>query len=295
MESDMRNPIEVAQLEMQQKLGRCLLRLQQYERLLKTMVATMGTEGSPEELLAVRSRQETAVSRKSLGALVGLFTGDYLTESHVNAESATADDVPACRAVDVPWFRMRFNIAMSPERLEHAKEAMAELVAMRNDLVHHLIERFDISDEGGCLAATRHLEDCYQKIDEHLGQLKEWADGHVRGQALASSFMQSTEFENAFIDGINPDGTVCWERSTIVECLKDAESACSVNGWTSLDAAINFIMRENRDQTPTRYGCNTWRQVLMKSGQFELRGEAGSETSKGQTRYRSRVDMSGNG
>lgn len=284
----MNNSVEVAQLEMQQKLGRCMLRLQQYERLLKAMVATISLEGHPEDLPGVRSQQEAATSKKSLGALVGRFTGNCLTENRPTTEDPTADVSPGDEATDAPWFRIRLNIAMSLERHEQATAALAELVAMRNDLVHHLIERFDISEESGCLAATRHLQDCYQKIDDHLGQLKEWSDGQANVRQLAASFMQSTEFENAFVHGINPDGTVCWERSTIVECLRDAENACSVKGWASVDAAINFVMREHRDQTPSRYGCKTWRQVLMKSGQFELRSETGSEESKGESWYRSR-------
>jgi hypothetical protein len=279
--------VERAQLEMQQKLGRCMLRLQQYERLLKAMVATMSLGGHPEDLPAVRSRQETATSKKSLGTLVGLFAGDCLIEHQLTTEFSTVDVAPADEAANAPWFKMRFNIAMSYERCEQAKEALAELVAMRNDLVHHLIERFDISEERGCLAATRHLQDCYQKIDDHLGQLKEWSDGRAMAQGLTLSLWNSKEFENAFVHGINPDGTVHWPRSTIVECLRDAENACAMEGWTSLDTAIAFIMRENRDQTPTLYGCKTWRQVLKKSEEFELRSEAGSKASKGQIWYRS--------
>jgi hypothetical protein len=285
--ADMNNLVEVAQLEMQKKLGRCMLRLQQYERLLKAMVAAMSLEGNPEDWPAVRSRQEAAASKKSLGTLVGLFTGDYLTENQLTTESSTVNVAPADKAADAPWFKTRLNIAMSPERREQAKEALAELVAMRNDLVHHLIEQFDISEESGCLAATRHLQDCYQKIDDHLGQLKEWSDGQVEAQALASSFLQSKAFEDAFVHGINPDGSVCWSRSSIVEFLREAETACQVDGWTSLDVAIAFISKENRDQIPSRYGCKTWRQVLKQSGQFELRSDAGSDGAMGQAWYRS--------
>lgn len=293
--ADVDNVLEVLQREVQRKLGRCMLRLQQYERLLKAMVATMSLEGHPEDLPAVRSQQEAAVSKKSLGALVGLFTGGCLTENQLTTENSPDDVAPADKAADEPWFRIRLNIAMSPERREQTTVALAELVAMRNDLVHHLIEQFDISDESGCLGATHYLQDCYQRIDGHLGQLKEWSDGQANVRQLASSFIQSTEFENVFIHGINPDGTVCWERSTIVDCLRDAESACGVKGWTSLDAAINFILRENRDQTPTLYGCRTWRQVLKESGLFEFRSESGSDANKGQAWYRSPVDMSGSG
>lgn len=283
----MKSSIEILQQEVQRKLGRCMLRLQQYERLLKAMVAVMSLEGNPEDLPAVRSRQEAAASKKSLGTLVGLFIGDYLTENQLTTESSTVDVAPADTAADAPWFKMRLSIAMSLERREQAKGALAELVAMRNDLVHHLIERFDISEESGCLAATRHLQDCYQKIDDHLGQLKEWSDGQVKAQALASSFLQSKAFEEAFVHGINPDGTVCWPRAAIVECLREAETACQVDGWTSLDAAIAFNLKENRDQIPSRYGCKTWRQVLKKSGLFELRSTASSDGATGKAWYRS--------
>lgn len=42
---DMNNPIKVLQHQMQQKLGSCMLRLQQYERLMKSMVAGTAIEG----------------------------------------------------------------------------------------------------------------------------------------------------------------------------------------------------------------------------------------------------------
>ena len=177
---------------------------------------------------------------------------------------------------------------MSSERSEQVSMALTELKEMRNALVHHLIERFEISDKAGCLAASRYLDECCQTIDGHLGQLKEWTDERIKAQKLLLSLWQSKEFENAFVHGISPDGTVNWPQSTIVECLRDAEKSCGVDGWTSLNTAITFIMREHRDQTPMLYGCETWRKVLVKSGQFELRSEVGSEASKGKMWYRSR-------
>lgn len=290
MESDMRNPTEVAQLEMQQKLGRCMLRLQQYERLLKTMVANTTVESSLENLTAVLTNQAADTNTMTLGTLVRLFTRDYLIDGEqvVDATDAPLEDVEI--AAKTPSVKVQFAMSMSTERYRQTIAALTELKEMRNDLVHHLIERFDISDAGGCLAATRHLEDCYQTIDEHLGQLKEWADGQARVRELAQSFWQSKEFENSFVHGINPDGTVRWQQSTIIECLRNAESACKQEGWTSLDVAIGFIRQEYPDQTPTLYRCKTWRQVLMNSEQFDLRREAGSEASRGQSWYRSRVD-----
>jgi hypothetical protein len=283
----MNSSIEIVQQEVQQKLGRCMIRLQQYERLLKAMVTTMALKGPLEQLQAVRDLQEAGARSQTLGTLVGMFTGYHLTLEPPEAETAVDDIGAGGELSDAGWASMRFTIAMSPERHAQTKEGLAELVALRNDLVHHLIESFDISEENGCRAASSHLDSCYEQIDGHCQLLKTWATGLAESQALASSYLQSKVFENAFVHGINPDGSVCWPRSTIVECLRLAETACQVDGWTSLDAAIGLISKGNRDQIPSRYGCKTWRQVLKQSGQFELQSVAGSDGAIGHTWYRS--------
>ena len=265
-----------------------MLRVQQYERLLKTLVAGMVVKGPVERFQAVQDQKLADMRNKTLGTLVGTFTGVHLTAALSDVEVGPDDGTSSGgQSADVPWASVRFNISMSPERYAQTKDGLAELVALRNDLVHHLIERFDISDENGCRAATTHLESCYEQIDGQFERLKDWATSLEETRALMSSYLQSKSFEDMVLHGINPDGSVCWPRSTIVECLRRAETACQTDGWTSLDAAIGYIAKENRDQVPSRYGCTTWRQVLMKSGQFELRNEAGSDERKGQIWYRS--------
>ena len=282
--------IELRQHEVQRKLGRCMLRLQQYERLLKTMVAGMAVKGPIERFQAAQDQKLVDMRTKTLGTLVGMFTGNHLTPALSDVEAGPDDDTgTGVQSIDVAWASIRFNISMSPERYAQSKDSLAELVALRNELVHHLIERFDIFDENGCRAALTHLDACYEQIDAHFERLKDWAKSLAETQALASSFLQSKSFEDMFVHGINPDGSVYWMRSTIVECLHQAETACQVGGWTSLDAAIEFISKENRDQVPSRYGCKTWRQVLRKSGLFELRKIGCSDGKSKGTLYRSQT------
>lgn len=286
------NSIELLQHDVQRKLGRCMLRLQQYERLLKVMVAGMAVDGPVEQLQALQDQKREGLRTKTLGALAGVFTGDHLTAAKSDVEVGPDDGTSSGgQSVDVPWASVRFNISMSPERYSQTKDSLAELVALRNDLVHHLIERFDIFDENGCRAATTHLESCYEQIDGHFERLKDWATSLDETRALMSSYVQSKSFEDMCVHGINPDGSVCWPQSTIVECLREAETACQVDGWASLDAAIGFIAKENRDQVPSRYGCKKWGQVLKKSGLFELRSISGSKDKSGETWYRSCPDI----
>ena len=282
--------LKALQHEVQRKLGRCMLRLQQYEQLLKTMVVGMAVKGPIERFQAVQDQKLADMRTKTLGTLVGMFTGNHLTAALPDVEAGPGDDAgTGVQSVDVAWASMRFNISMSPERYAQSKDGLAELVALRNGLIHHFLERFDIFDENGCCAAATHLDACYEQIDAHFERLKDWARSLAETQALASSFLQSKSFEDMFVHGINPDGSVCWARSTIVECLHKAETACQVGGWTSLDTAIEFILKENRDQVPSRYGCKTWRQVLRKSGLFELRSIGGSVGNRGETWYRIRA------
>lgn len=287
--------LQAQQHEVQRKLGRCMLRLQQYERTLKALVTSAVLEGPIEELSAVRARQVVGASDKSLGTLVRMFTTSHLTSEASRGEADASGASNGDKSPDVAWASMRFSISMSPERLEQTKMGLAELVALRNDLVHHLIERFDISSKSGCSAASSHLDSCYEQIDGHCRHLTTWATSLAESQALASSFLASKTFENAFVHGISPDGSVCWPLTTIVECLRRAETACQVDGWTPLDAAIRLISKEHQDQIPSRYGCRTWRQVLKQSGQFEVRSVSGSSSGTGHAWYRSYAAPRGRG
>jgi hypothetical protein len=196
----MENAVAVLQHEVQRKLGRCMLRLQQYERLLKAMVYGMAIAGPPEQLQAMQDKQAVGMRNRTLGSLVGMFSDHHLTSADVQVgpdEDTSADGRP----FDASWASIRFTISMSPEWHAQTKACFVELVNRRNDLVHHLIERFDISDENGCRAASSHLDNCYERIDGHCQLLKTWATNLGESQALTLSFVQSKGFEDAFVHG----------------------------------------------------------------------------------------------
>lgn len=195
--------VEDAQREVQGKLGRCMLRLQQYERLLKAMVAGMALEGSVAGLEETRAKQVKAMSKQCLGALVGKFTG------HLNSESRLEEnDGASQKTVDAPWASFHFSIAMSPEQEADVRSGLAELVDMRNRLVHHFIEYFDISDVKDCRAATVYLDSCYQKIDAHLDALKACALAQDALREETILLFQSPAFIDCFMANIQPDASV---------------------------------------------------------------------------------------
>lgn len=254
------------QRTVQRKLGRCLLRLQQYELLLKALVARSDIAGPPNQLQALRDEKIACAQKKTLGTLVGMLTENCLTTSE--AGESTNDEGNASGGI---WIRSRFQMELDPDRYETTKSDLKELVDLRNELVHHFLERFNFWEADGCTAADNFLDQSFETIDGHFLTLREWMNGMENSRAMLASFMETPTFKDMFFDGIHPDGSVDWPSCGIVGHLREAEIALAQAGWTELNAAIGRIHQRAPSQTPKRYGCGSWRHVIHESRQFEIR------------------------
>ncbi|WP_043358649.1 OST-HTH/LOTUS domain-containing protein [Cupriavidus basilensis] len=271
------------QRTVQRKLGRCLLRLQQYEILLKSLVANHDIAGPPAQLQAIRDARVASVQKQTLGTLVGMLTENYLTPSQ--EDDAASEDKSGDGGL---WVRVRSQIELDPERYEAIRTALKELVDLRNELVHHFLELFNIWDLDGCNAAEAYLDASFQTIDGHFLTLRGWAQTMDQARAFAASFTATSTFEDMVVNGIWPDGSVDWPTSRAVACLRKAEAKFSANGWTKLNAATAWIREQHPDQLPQRYGCGSWRQVIHESRQFEIRKQVAKDSGGNEVWYRSR-------
>lgn len=276
------------QRETQRKFGRNLLRLQQYERLIKGLVAEQDVAGPICELHAIRARQIEAMSKKTLGQVVGELTGAYIAPALPESDSQQDDELS--HDSRLPWFRISYRIEMKEEDFKETERKLAALVNLRNELVHHFLEKYDIWTEAGCQIADAYLDDCFKQIDAHYEELREWAKHNLEVREQVAGFMKTPEFHDFFVHGIMPGGAgVFWASSTIVNLLRDAEAAIAKDGWTFLQDAIDYIRQNDPEHTPTRYGCSSWRHLLHESEQFELRREQAAPGQPTHTWYRSRL------
>lgn len=262
----------------QHKLGGCLLRLQQYELLLKAMVANMDLAGEPAQLQAVRDERVAGVQRTTLGGLVSLLTGNYLGAESDSAPTESDATSPSSSTV---WFSFQQRMVMSADRYEAIKAELKVLVDLRNELVHHLLERFDLGQLDRSEAAVAYLDQSRAIIDTHYQTLRNWAEQMDHVRKFAASFMDSPAFKEMLIDGIAPDGQVHWPISGIVSSLREAEQGLAKSSaggsWIELNAAIAWIGKHHPDQTPKRYGCSSWRQVLHECRLFEVKKQSPTE------------------
>ncbi|MES2631832.1 MAG: hypothetical protein V4669_02610 [Pseudomonadota bacterium] len=160
-------PYAAAQREVQRRLGRCLIRLQQYERLLKSMLAYRELDGDPAQLRAVVKARMTAI--KTLGPLIEEFTKNALQLNSQGPRKAA----PKRKASDKARIRMTQTIAVSPENHKVICAQLAELLALRNHLVHHFVAASDLWSESGCAQAASYLEESFRAIDAHYLSLRE--------------------------------------------------------------------------------------------------------------------------
>jgi hypothetical protein len=90
-------PRPQGQLDVQRWLGRCMLRLQQYERLMKLLLAHHELAGPADRLEAQRAANLEKVSDKTLGTLVKSLFESYAVPDGFERELLPEDKVPTDR------------------------------------------------------------------------------------------------------------------------------------------------------------------------------------------------------
>ena len=146
---------EDLQLDVQRLLGRCMLRMQHYERLMKAILAESEMAGPVDTLAAQRVARVENVSDKSLGTLVESLFQSCVVPEGFERELLSNDNTPTDKV------SMAFSVRLSLQRESWitAKAAVKELVGLRNRMVHHLVDDFDLSSDSGCIDASRYLKE----------------------------------------------------------------------------------------------------------------------------------------
>ena len=257
--------LQTLQRDVQRLLGRCLLRLQQYEKLMKAIVAHHEVSAAGVPLASNQEQRIADAASKTLGALVGTLLGTYVTNGETDdaSEPDTRDDIIS--------FKMKMRLSMSAEDYSRTQGDLKELVSLRNDLVHHFIDHHDLWNPDGCRGAHDTLTAAYSRIDQHFEQLRGWAEHMDQARRLAAEFVQSAAFHDLVIHGIAPDGSVNWPAAGIVQTLREAAAELAVDGWTPVASAGRWIAERHPEHLPAKYGCSSWRQVVHESRLFELR------------------------
>ena len=159
--------------EVHRKLGRCMCRLQQYERLMKAVLIEHELSGTVHDWESRRQARVEFFAVMTLGTLIKHLKRSCLSTHRSSQE--TADEGTEPEVTDQIWFSTRTRMQLEPDAFAETVSGLEELVTLRNELVHHLMERFDLWNPGSCADADTYLERSYERVDRHLLELLEWA------------------------------------------------------------------------------------------------------------------------
>lgn len=201
--------------EVQRLLGRCLLRLQHAERMLRALVAGHHVYGSGADVTQHRERRAADVAKLGLGELVDELlakcvqvpTGQRTLEGEAEASPAKKlgrrpnsksallirrQEEAARRAQGngLPWFITTMTVVRTREEAATAARQLRELVVTRNLIVHRFSDDFEIRSVAGCARAISHLAETEERLLEHLNLLKALVEEMDEMQRAAVTALQ---------------------------------------------------------------------------------------------------------
>lgn len=287
MEESSHESPDVSPGSVYKKFGRCILLLQQYEMLLKALVANQEISGTLDDVEQRRRARKENVSRKTLGQLIGEFTGTYLTPLE-DKSSDQKDDLSELSS-EKPFVRTRFTVEMMEEYHQRAREGLEKLVILRNELVHHFLARFDLRKESGWNDVDRYLNEADRLIEEQLSALRSLAKSFESSRDVLVDILNSESFAHWVTHGQFPPRAIDWPYTSIVSSFVAAELQYQEDGWTELSKAIEFIRSENPEVTPRRYGCSSRRGVIHESRLFDIEKRTDADSGRNRIWYRRKM------
>jgi hypothetical protein len=253
--------LRTLQAQVEQKLGRCLLRFQAYEAAVKDLLGQ-------QKFTALLSRMDgdapypSDVSRKTLGSLVKQLLADFLIlENKVDSFGTLDQNEPTGASVS-----FQFQISMADNDWTQLDANLRDFVNLRNDLVHHFLERHDLKNSEGCHAAREALDDAYDRIGGHIKMLGEWLEDMSQTTSIAAKYIGSDSIMKFLVNDEIP-----WSDLEVIGVFREVAASVSFAGWTPISEALELILIRCPDELPTNYGCVSWNQVLHESRLFTLR------------------------
>jgi hypothetical protein len=139
--------------------GRCILRLQSYELLMKALVAEHRFSAPIGDLEKAMADRHAGTGQKTLGTLVNEMTGSFLVPKGGEGGDEEADEWGEGPAVAI-----RFQSVMPEEDFARIEAELRDLVRLRNGLVHGFLAEHDLTTTEGCLAAQEELTTALDRV-----------------------------------------------------------------------------------------------------------------------------------
>lgn len=257
--------LQTANNEVMRKIGRNMLLFQQIEGLLKYLLANGSIAGTADDFKEKRDARVAEIKRRSMGQLVGEF---------VDSTFAGDQDAEQQESVSKTHFSFSFRVECEADHFESRKQALAELVSERNDLIHHFLPKYDPKSLESCRAVEAELDQQREKLLPELSNLQALARSLDEGRRYMSDFLQSEDGRRWIVEGLLPG------ESRLDGFLKSLASlAARPDGWAPLARAGKLVYElpaEKIEKVCEERGTkrlSNLKRLIQSTPAFELKEE----------------------
>jgi len=265
--------------EVFRKIGRNLLNFQKIELMLKHLITNGRMSGYMSEFKENQERRAAAVHKQTMGNLVGQFIENTFSELDDSPQSTTEHKAP--------YISFSFAVNADADFYESKRQALKSLVDDRNDLIHHLLPRFNPDSIDSCVEIEQYLDQQRERLIPEYDHLKSLIESLEEAKKIQADFLNSEEgikqFELSFL-----------QQSPIIALLLNISTQQSrSDGWTLLHVAgphIRRILPGEMEQLKNKWGYKTLKELMLASEFFEIIEEP---TEKGGIRvlYRPKPEL----
>jgi len=141
------------------------------------------------------------------------------------------------------------------------------MVSHRNELVHHLLPKFDTKSIESCIQIEKLLDEQRDKILLEINELRQIVNSLQEGKKILAEFLISDEGKQQF--------ELSWLRqSRLVLLLGDiAVQTARTDGWASINIAGQLIRQHAPEEIASlkeRYGHKSLKALILATEIFDL-------------------------
>lgn len=263
--TEQENELETVKNEVLRKIGRNVILFQQMEHLLK-FILNFNHSTPISKVQENFAAQQESIHRKTMGQLVEPFLSGLVTTKIIP------------EYIDEPW--ISFNCSMRIDATEHKQweERLKAIVDERNQLIHHLLPRWNLSSIDSSKVVEKDLDQQRERILPELDRLK----------LIFNSIRENLAFYNSEEGKKEIDFMILSQSPLVAWLFKVGKEYARPDGWVALSKAAQII-REHIPQELAdlpKHGYENLESILLAARYFDILEEL---TSKGGIRVVYRI------
>lgn len=259
------------------KIGRNVVLFQELEGILKFLALGQHPSTPLSKAKALRVARAESVRTRTLGQVAGQVADALYADS--DAESCAPTEISE------PWLAFSFRIVADADSINADRSTLKALIDERNDLVHHLLSRWNPRDLASCRALCAELDGQRSRIVREIERYRAYANNLKEVAKELQAFFDSDEGQRQL-------DLASLQQSRLVAVLAAVATECArTDGWTLLSTAGNRLRQltpEEFSVMKAEHGEGSLQKLVLATELFDVSSE---QTANGtRSLYRPRVN-----